>query len=130
MDRFEEKLKEVFEFTVEDDIRYDGPLEIIDYYALFCKSAARDQLHRVKNNNLCMYNFYYENSDAVLMIFAIPINTEEESGGKYVAERIMDVIKRAEDCFVVLDYVNANEVEEDKFVYVTIVKKIEKEDDE
>ena len=33
-------------------------------------------------------------------------------------------------CFVVLDYVNANEVEEDKFVYVTLVKKIEREDDE
>ena len=130
MDRFKDKLKEVFETTIEDDIRYDDPLDTIDYYALFCKSGARNQLYRVKNNNLCMYNCSYENSDAVLMIFAIPINSEEESGGKYVAECIMDVIKTAEDCFVVLDYVNAKEVKEDKFVYVTLVKKVERESDD
>ena len=72
-----------------------------------------------------MFYCDYEECPSVMMIFAIPINTEEESGGKYVAERVMEIVKKAEDCFITLDYVDSKEIKEDKFVYVTMLKKIE-----
>jgi len=127
MNNISDKLKKAFGQTVEDGIKYDGSLSEIDYYSLFCKAAANDQLHRILGNNFCMFYCGYEDSPTVMMIFAIPINTEEESGGKYVAERVMEVVKKVEDCFITLDYVDSREVKEDKFVYVTVLKKIEKE---
>lgn len=130
-DLVREKLKDIFESTLEEGLKYSGSLSDIDYYGLFCKSAAKDQLYKIDSNNFCSYSYLYEGSDAVMLIFAIPINTEEESvGGKYIAERVMDIVKKVEDCFVTLDYVNSREVGEDKFVYVTVVKKAERVDDE
>lgn len=125
MDNINDKLKKAFEQVVEDGIKYDGLLSEIDYYSLFCKAAANDRLFRILGNNFCMFSCNYENYPGVLMIFAIPINTEEESGGKYVAERVMEVVKKVEDCFITLDHVESREVKEDKFVYVTVLKKIE-----
>lgn len=125
MNNVNDRLKETFERTVEDGIKYDGMFSEIDYYSLFCKAAANDQLHRILGNNFCMFYCNYEDFPTVMMIFAIPINTEEESGGKYVAERVMEVVKKVEDCFITLDYVDSREVKEDRFVYVTVLKKIE-----
>ena len=74
-------------------------------------------------NNLCMFNCLYEGVDSVMMIFYIPINSND-SGAKNVAERVMEVVEIAEDCFVTLDYTKSEEVKEDKFIYVTAIKKI------
>jgi len=74
-------------------------------------------------NNLCMFNCSMEGEDAVMMIFSIPINSKD-SGAKNVAERVMEVIGGVEECFITLDHVKSEEVKEDKFVYVTAVKKI------
>jgi len=123
MEYVRERLKEVFDNTVDTGIKYEGAVENPDYYSLFCKAAAKDQLYKLMGNNLCMFNCSYDNSDAVMIIFSIPINSQD-SGAKNVAERVMEVIGGVEDCFVTLDHVKSEEVKEDKFVYVTAIKKI------
>ena len=99
--------------------------EKINYYNLFCKAAADDLLYKVQRNNFCMFNYYYNQIESVLMIFAIPINPSEEVEIKQVAERVMKIVRELENCFITLEYLNANEVSEDKFIYIIAVKKIE-----
>lgn len=118
-----ERLKEVFENTIDIGIKYEGVLETPDYYTLFCKAASKDQLYKLMGNNLCMFNCSYDDEDAVMMIFSIPINSQD-SGAKNIAERVMEVIGGIERCFVTLDHVKSEEVKEDKFVYVSAIKKV------
>jgi len=123
MSYVKERLKEVFENTIESGVKYEGSLKDLEYYNLFVKAASNEQLHKLLGNNLCMFNCEYEKSDAVVIIFSIPINSNE-SGSKSVAERVMEVLAGIEDCFVTLDNVRSEEVKEDKFVYVTAIKKL------
>lgn len=121
-----DRLKEIFETTVESGILYDGKYENIEYYNMFCKAAAKEKLYKIAGNNLCMFNCCYEGKDSIMMIFYIPINSND-SGAKNVAERVMEVVSIVEDCFVTLDFIKSEEVKEDKFVYVTAIKKIAQE---
>lgn len=121
------RLKEIFETTVESGIKYEGSLENPDYYGLFCKAAANNQLYKLMGNNICMFNCEYDKSDAVMILFSIPINTSEESGAKNVAERVMEIVENMEQCFTTLDDINSEQVQEDKFVYITALKKVGKE---
>ena len=123
MSHVKERLKEVFENTVDIGIKYEGSVENPEYYSMFCKAASKDQLHKLMGNNLCMFNCSYAGDDAVMMIFSIPINSKD-SGAKNVAERVMEVIGGVEECFITLDHVKSEEIKEDKFVYVTAIKKI------
>jgi hypothetical protein len=127
MGHIKKRLKELFENTVENGIKYEGSIENPDYYGLFCKAAANEQLYKLMGNNICMFNCDLNKSEAVMILFSIPINTSEESGAKNVAERVMEVIENMEACFTTLDEVNSEVVQEDKFVYVTAIKKIGKE---
>jgi len=120
-------MKEIFETTIESGIKYDGSIENPDYYGLFCKAASNDQLYKLMGNNVCMFNYDLQQNESVMILFSIPINTSEESGAKNVAERVMEVIENMENCFTTLDEVKSEVVQEDKFVYVTAVKKIGKE---
>lgn len=124
MNYIEEKLKEIFESTIESGIKYEGTLESLDYYELFCKAAAQDQLFKLMGNNVCMFNYKKDNKDAIMMIFSIPINSPEESGSKNVADRVMEVVRETEKCFITLDDIQSKEVKEDKFVYITAIKKL------
>ena len=117
-----ERLKEIFEYTIESGIKYDGSVDKPEYYSLFCKAAANDQLFQLMGNNLCMFNCQMEGKDVVMMLFSIPINSSEEAGAKNVAERVMEVVESSEECFITLDNVKTEPVQEDKFVYVTVVK--------
>jgi len=123
-----DRLKDVFETTVESGIKYEGGTISPDYYGLFCKAAANDQLYKLMGNNLCMFNCEVNNNEAIMIIFSIPINTSEESGAKNVAERVMEVVENMEICFVTLDELNSEVVQEDKFVYVTAIKKVGKDE--
>lgn len=129
MSNVNEKLKDIFEATVESGIEYTGSLENIDYYSLFCKAASKEKLYKILGNNLCMFNYKYNDKDAVMLIFFIPINTEE-TGAKNIAERVMEIVEKVETCFVTLDYLKSQEVKEDKFLYVIVIKNIEGDKDE
>ena len=90
-----ERLKEIFETTLDSGIVYEGSLERIDYYSLFCKAASKDKLYKFMGNNLCMFNCKFEEKDAVMMIFYIAINSDD-NGAKNVAERVMEVLREVE----------------------------------
>ena len=128
MSHIKQRLKDIFETTIESGIKYEGSIENPDYYGLFCKAAANDQLYKLMGNNLCMFNCEVDNKDSVMMLFSIPINTSEESGAKNVAERVMEVVQNIEECFITLDDVKSEVVPEDKFVYVTAIKKVGKDE--
>jgi len=69
-----------------------------------------------------MFNCQKENKDAIMILFSIPINTSEDAGAKNVAERVMEVVENLEECFITLDEVKTEPIQEDKFVYITIIK--------
>ena len=119
----QDRLRDIFENTVEHGLFYKGSVDKIDYYSLFCKAASNDKLYKFMGNNLCMFNCKYEEQDSVMLIFYIAINNED-TGAKNVVERVMDVIEESEKCFITLSYVNTQEVKEEKFIYITIVKVI------
>ena len=72
--------------------------------------------------NTCMFNFVHENQDSVIVIFSIP--NGEESSTKYVADKVMDIVELGESIFITLDYINSKEIKDEKFIYVTIIKKL------
>ena len=69
-----------------------------------------------------MFNFVHENQDSVIVIFSIP--NGEESSTKYVADKVMDIVELGESIFITLDYINSKEIKDEKFIYVTIIKKL------
>lgn len=123
MSHVKQRLTEIFESTIESGETFDGDCRSPEYYNLFCKAAARDQLFKLMNNNLCMFNCKYQDEDSVMMLFSIPINSED-SGAKNIAERVMRVITEVEECFITLDFTKSEEVKEDKFIYIIAVKKV------
>jgi hypothetical protein len=123
MSHVKDRLKEIFETTVESGIKYEGSHTSPEYYNLFCKAAAKEQLYRIMGNNVCMFNYSYNESDSVMILFSIPVNSNE-TGAKNIAERVMEVIAGVEECFITTDYVKSEEVKEDKFIYITVIKKV------
>ena len=123
--KLQERMAELYERTIEsDNLKYDGGLSDIDYFGLFCKTTSQDKLFRMLGCNLCMFNYIYEDDDSVLFLFSIANGVD--TGTKQIADKIMEIITLMEKCFVVLDHVDTLDVKDDKFVYVTIVKKIRK----
>lgn len=120
---YDERLKEIFELTIDSDLKFEGKLENINYYNLMCKAATKDNFFKFRNNNLCMYNYNYKHLDSILMIFSIPIN--HEVGSKNATERVMEILKDLEKTFITLEYIKSIEIKEDKFIYITAIKKIE-----
>lgn len=128
----EERLKQIYENTIESGLKYTGNIEDIDFYSLFCKSTANNQLYKIFSCNLSMFNYEFESSDSILIIFSIPItlnlDSKMENGNqpenKHISERIMDILRIIEETFVTVDYMDLKNVKEDKFMYMIIVKKI------
>jgi len=124
MNLVKSRLKEIFDYTIDSDAEYKEDLNNINYYNLICKSATKNSLFRIMGNNLCMFNYIFEDVESILMIFAVSASSKEETSSKNIAEKVFEVIKELEECFVTLDYVRSNHVVEDKFIYITAVKKI------
>ena len=71
-----------------------------------------------------MFNCVYEGNESVVVIFSIPAN--DESSSKSIADKVMEVIELAEKCFTTLDHADSKAVNDEKFVYVTVIKNIGK----
>ena len=112
MSHVRKKLKEMFENTIDSGLKYEGSYTSPEYYSLFCKAAAKDNLYKIMGNNVCMFNYSFDKSDAVIMLFSIPINSNE-TGAKNIAERVMEVVGGVEDCFVTTDFIKSEEIKED-----------------
>jgi hypothetical protein len=121
MEYVQDKLKEIFESTIESGLKYDGEITNIRYIDLFYKAASNQNLFKLMGSDTCMFNCNYKNKDAMLIVFYIPINAED-SGAKNIAERVMQIVEALEKCFVTLDFLKSMEIKEDKFIYITAVK--------
>lgn len=126
-----DRMKDIFSTTGDSGLSYDGPLENIDYYSLLCKATTANRLFKMYNSNLCTFNFKFADDESVLIMFSIPVTTNQAVTGdnKHVSERIMEVMNVLEKTFISLDYVNAKEVKEDKFVYLIAIKKLKEEEE-
>ena len=121
--KLEQKFKETYEGTLElVDLQYTKGLKNIDYFGLFCKATAQEKLYTFLGLNTCMFNYTYEKEDSVLIIFSIP--NGEDSSTKYVADKVMDIVELCESVFITTDYIKSKEIKDDKFIYVTIIKKL------
>jgi hypothetical protein len=118
-----DKFREVYNLTLENtDLTYTGNLTGIDYFGLFCKATAQDRLYKFFGLNTCMFNFVHENQDSVLILFSIP--NGEESSTKFIADKVMDIVELGEQVFITIDYIISKEIKDDKFTYVTLIKKL------
>lgn len=123
----ENKLKKVFNETIEGDREHKGNLKHLPCSDLIESSISTQKNYRYKTNNLCMLKYKFCNRDAVLMVFAIPIKSREDN--RNVNERFFEVLGDVEQAFVTLDYRRLKEFEEDKYMYFICVKVIENEED-
>jgi len=124
MDR-KEKLLDICRDTLESGIYFDESLENIDYYAAVCKAASVAKLYKFFGCNMSLFKYIFEGDESLMMIFSIPTasNIDSKEDSRHISQKVMDIIKLLEDMFVVIDYMNLNTVKEDKFCYLTIVKK-------
>lgn len=120
------RLKQFFESTIDSGIKYSGNISEIDFYTLLCQSTTNNTMYKIINCNLLMFNCQHNNKDSVLMIFSIPLTNNEN---KHISEKIMDVLKLIEDCFITTDYMDLKNSKEDKFYYLTVVKSLKDEDE-
>jgi hypothetical protein len=120
-----ERLRDIYDETIEDGNRIQLiNVEDIDYYSLLCKATASNKIYKMFNCNICSFNCEYNSEDAVIIIFSVPLTTQVKvPDKKHPSEKVMDIIKVVEECFINVDYMNFKEVKEDKFSYVTIIKK-------
>lgn len=126
-----EKLDELYNKTLESDLKFDGKLNNIDFFSLLCKATSNNQMIKFRNSNLCMFNYKYEKQDSILMIFSIPLSdnsddNKKQNKSKHITERIMDIIKILEEYFITLDYTDCKQIKEERFSYLTVIKKINK----
>lgn len=121
--QIEQKFKDVIDLAVEvDDLRYTGELKNMDYFGLFCKATARDKLYKFIGLNTCIFNYILDDQDSIMIIFSIP--NGEESSTKDVADKVMEIVDLMEHLFTTIDYIESTEIKEDKFIYTTIIKKL------
>ena len=122
-----EKLRQIFESTIDSGLSYDGNINEIDFYSLFCKSTANNNLYKLLSSNLSMFKCKFENEDSILIVFSLPVNLNSnvsQQDNKHISERIMDILKAVEECFTTVDFMDLKNLKEDKFVYMVVIKKI------
>ncbi len=123
-----EKFKEMFEMTLESDHDFYGDLNNLNFFGLICTAAQGDFMRKIYNNDIVMFNTEYEDEDAVLIVVQIPVNVNEDEqntkGTKFVSNRVMKMIFLAEKCLVKLDICDTHQENEDKFVYIKMIKKV------
>jgi hypothetical protein len=123
MKKAKEKIVELYNNTIKNGNLYNGDLDNINFFSLIC-NAKEDQLFKIGQCNGCMFKYKYEGKNAVLFVFSMPINLNSDNGeNKHISERVIDVVRILEECFVTIDYLNSIENREEKFVYITAVKK-------
>ncbi len=123
--RRREILRDMFIKTAKSDVCYKGSLHELNYFNLSCRAVSDDVLFKIYGSNCLMYKYKYESKDAVLIMFAIPIRSD--SGIKQMAEKVMEIIISVEKTFIKIDYSKSDEIKEEKFVYLTLVKTYDEE---
>jgi hypothetical protein len=125
-----DRLREFYLSTIESGSYTEGDIENLDYINLMCKSYAENKMYTMFSCSLFMFKYKYLDEDSILIIFSVPSpsNIEASDDGKHISQKIMEIVKVVEDCFVSVDYMHLKEVKEEKFSYFTVVKKIKEGD--
>ena len=120
----QERTLDIFRKTISEnsELFYEGRIDEINHFNLLMEAGGKNAIHKLLGCNMCMVNSEYEEEPAILIIFSIPIN--QKTGSKHIADRVMEIVENAEACFTTLDYTNSKEQRDEKFIYVTIIKKI------
>jgi len=130
-------LSDLYDTTVESDLALEGDIDKIDYCKVLYKATAVNKMQKIKNLNICMFNCEFNNSDAIMILCAIPINSESDiesiqpvekqaTKDKNMAEKIMKIISAVEKHFITLDDIKLETKPEEKFTYLRMVKKVTK----
>lgn len=124
----EQKFKEMYDMTLESDHDYLGDLDNINFFGLICRAAQGNFMKKIFNNDIVMFTTRYQDEDAILIVVQIPVNISDEDESvkatKFVSNRVMKMIFLAETCLTELDVCTTHQENEDKFVYLKIIKKI------
>lgn len=137
-DKIMEIISELYDATIDSEDFIEGDIEKIDYCKILYKATAENKIRKVRSLNTCMFNCEFDGSDAVMLLFAIPVNFEDiESDSiqtaekmsqstkeKNMAEKIMLIIKKTEELFITLDDIKLQTIPEEKFTYLRIIKKV------
>ena len=127
-----ERLQDIYDEALESEVKIQLPnVEDIDYYSLLCKATANNKMYKMFNCNLCAFNCEYEGEDSIVVIFSVPISNklDDTNDKKHPSEKSMDIIKVVEQCFINVDYISFKEVKEDKFSYITAIKKVKESEE-
>ncbi len=119
----ENKLKTCFKQIAKNGYEYNCNLKKIDYFQAMMLAIDNKQMFKYNSNNVYFFRHCYDNTDSVLMIFAIPM---ESNDPKSLSERIFDVLKDIQYTFITLDYRNLKN--DQQFTFMTVVKKVKKGD--
>ncbi len=123
-DGVRDRLKEIFKKTIESKLRYNGSFKNMEFFKLSVQAVSNDSMYQLVGSDLFMFNTIYEGKEAVLLLFRIPLNSD--AGTKHIAEKVMEIITTVEKTFITIDYSSSQELKEDKFVYVTLIKTYDK----
>jgi hypothetical protein len=131
-------ITDLYDATIDSEDFLEGDVDKIDYCKILYKATAENKIRKVRSLNTCMFNCEFEGDDAVMILFAIPINfedienesiqttekTSQSTKEKNMAEKIMLIIKKTEELFITLDDIKLQTVSADKFTYLRIIKKV------
>jgi len=103
------------------------PIPEVDYYSIFCKAIAENKMDKLFNCNVCVFYQEYDGEDSVIFVFGIPSYDKEavdSKESKSLSQRVMEILKLAEEVFITIDFMELKDVKEDKFSYFTLIKKL------
>lgn len=124
MDKFEDqklKLKKAFSDTLSSDLKYNKPVESIDYTVL-TKAMLADKTLKCLGCTVSMFNYVFQGDNAVLIVFSY--YPKEDTGLKRISEKAIEVVGILQEVFVTVDYVDIVTPKSEGYVYIVCIKKV------
>lgn len=127
-----DRLKEYYLETIRSGSILVDDIESMDFFNALYKAKAEEKVYLMFNCHFCMFKYKFGGKDSILIIFSIPYpsNPEAKEDGRHISQKIMELVKVIEDCFIKVDYMNVRDIKENKFSYLVVVKNYEDENDE
>lgn len=124
-----DRLREFFNEAINSARLLSDNINSIDYFSVIYEGVRDKKGFIILNCNACMFKYKYKDEDSIIIIFQIPSpsNPESKEDSRHISQKVMELLKISEDCFINLDYTDLKEVKEDKFHYLTVIKKLKNE---
>jgi hypothetical protein len=118
---YQDRFKNLYESFVDIDDEYCYIDQTnIDLYNLIVQSASKDRLHNFKGSQLCFFKTRRFNEEMMIILFCIPLKNKKDKkiGSKFISEKIMNLIKIMEYCFVDFQDLKIKNDNNGKFMYL------------